>query len=70
MKESEKPDLRSRNTAEDESQDLVPLFPEIFTEGGKINSDHLPPEQLASPSLVVPVAGEALMCLAQLLDNN
>ena len=39
--DSEKLDLRSHNIAEDKKQDLLDLFPEIGTEGGKIDFDRL-----------------------------
>ncbi len=39
--DTEKLDLRSHDIAEDKKQDLLDLFPEIGTEGGKIDFDRL-----------------------------
>ena len=39
--ETDKLDLRSHDIAEDKKQELLRLFPEILTEGGKIDLEHL-----------------------------
>jgi adenine-specific DNA-methyltransferase len=41
MKEPEKLDLHSHDVAEDKKQELLRLFPEICTEGGKIDFERL-----------------------------
>ena len=41
MTEPEKLDLRSHDTAEDKKQELLRLFPEIRTEGDKIDFERL-----------------------------
>jgi adenine-specific DNA-methyltransferase len=41
MNELEKLELRSHNTAEDKRQELLQLFPEVRTEGGKIGFERL-----------------------------
>ena len=41
MNQPEKLDLRSHNIAEDKKQELLRLFPEIRTEGGKIDFERL-----------------------------
>lgn len=41
MDQREKFDLRSQNIAEDKRQELLRLFPEVRTEGGKIDFDRL-----------------------------
>ena len=41
MEEPEKLDLRSNDIAEDRKQELLRLFPEILTEGGKIDLERL-----------------------------
>ena len=41
MKEPEKLDLHSHDVAEDKKQKLLRLFPEICTEGGKIDFERL-----------------------------
>ena len=41
MNEPEKLDLRSHDIAEGKTQELLQLFPEICTEGGKIDFERL-----------------------------